>query len=101
MKFSTACLFLLAAHPASAFVANGRARSQPMGRFVVTDPTETKEVVNGATVAKVEEPEAKDAVKVEMPKAEPKKMEASKAPATAVADIATPEADSMKGALEP
>ena len=34
-------------------------------------------------------------------RSEPKKMEAPKAPAPAVADIATPEADSMKGALEP
>ena len=97
MKFSSACLLLLA-QPASAFVGQSqRAAFRPLN--VVTDPTETIQV-NGASatlvaepmpadepVVKVEMPKAKEPVaeiKKEEPKAEPVKKEAPK-PAKAAA----------------
>lgn len=86
MKFSSACLVLLA-QPASAFVGQSqRAGFRPLN--VVTDPTETVPVNGAVATVVVEPPKAADeegVAKVEMPKPEPVKKEAPKPAAKAAA----------------
>ena len=96
MKFSAACLFLVA-QSTSAFAPNSRAAPRPSSLLVVTDPTEVK-ANNGVEAPKAEERE--EALKIEMP-AKTEEPVAKKEEPTPAPPASFLLEDANAGALEP